>query len=211
MIESVVRNTLHILLAHAAPSPRSHRQDQGPVRRPRRPAGVASYDDLARLFRKGSVFSTTTTWVFRAGPVVGRLKLRCRSPPAPVWTSSGPMVTAATTTSLFCERCAPAPCATMSAQRNRTRRNLLQALRKSFSRCSNPNPAPARPRPSAIMRCRSISPTVTPPESTASNTCAPSALARNASKPSAPARRERSDVRASPGIASAVAGKRAFR
>lgn len=29
------------------------------------------YHDLLRLFRKGSVFSTTTTWVFRAGPVVG--------------------------------------------------------------------------------------------------------------------------------------------
>jgi formate hydrogenlyase subunit 4 len=29
------------------------------------------YYDLARLFRKGSVFSTTTTWVFLAGPVVG--------------------------------------------------------------------------------------------------------------------------------------------
>ena len=29
------------------------------------------YYDLAKLFRKGSVFSTTTTWVFRAGPVVG--------------------------------------------------------------------------------------------------------------------------------------------
>lgn len=28
------------------------------------------YYDLAKLFRKGSVFSTTTTWVFRAGPVV---------------------------------------------------------------------------------------------------------------------------------------------
>ena len=29
------------------------------------------YYDLARLFRKGMVVSTTTTWVFRAGPVVG--------------------------------------------------------------------------------------------------------------------------------------------
>ena len=29
------------------------------------------YYDLAKLFQKGSVFSTTTTWVFRAGPVVG--------------------------------------------------------------------------------------------------------------------------------------------
>lgn len=29
------------------------------------------YYDLFKLFRKGSVFSRTTTWVFRAGPVVG--------------------------------------------------------------------------------------------------------------------------------------------
>ena len=29
------------------------------------------YYDLAKLFRKGSVFSRTTTWVFLAGPVVG--------------------------------------------------------------------------------------------------------------------------------------------
>jgi len=29
------------------------------------------YHDLIKLFRKGSVFSRTTTWVFRAGPVVG--------------------------------------------------------------------------------------------------------------------------------------------
>jgi formate hydrogenlyase subunit 4 len=29
------------------------------------------YFDLAKLFRKGSVFSTSTTWIFRAGPVIG--------------------------------------------------------------------------------------------------------------------------------------------
>ncbi|GEJ56894.1 respiratory chain complex I subunit 1 family protein [Anaeromyxobacter diazotrophicus] len=29
------------------------------------------YADLARLLRKGAVYSRTTTWVFRAGPVVG--------------------------------------------------------------------------------------------------------------------------------------------
>jgi formate hydrogenlyase subunit 4 len=28
------------------------------------------YHDLARLLRKGSVFSRTTTWIFRAGPIV---------------------------------------------------------------------------------------------------------------------------------------------
>lgn len=35
------------------------------------PPLLQSYYDLARLFQKGSVFSTTTTWVFCAGPVVG--------------------------------------------------------------------------------------------------------------------------------------------
>lgn len=35
------------------------------------PPLLQPYYDLAKLFKKGSVFSTTTTWVFRAGPVVG--------------------------------------------------------------------------------------------------------------------------------------------
>jgi formate hydrogenlyase subunit 4 len=35
------------------------------------PPVLQSYFDLIKLFQKGSVFSTTTTWVFRAGPVVG--------------------------------------------------------------------------------------------------------------------------------------------
>lgn len=35
------------------------------------PPLLQPYYDLIRLFQKGSVFSTTTTWVFRAGPVVG--------------------------------------------------------------------------------------------------------------------------------------------
>jgi formate hydrogenlyase subunit 4 len=35
------------------------------------PPFLQPYYDLARLLQKGSVFSTTTTWVFRAGPVVG--------------------------------------------------------------------------------------------------------------------------------------------
>lgn len=34
------------------------------------PPLLQSYYDLARLMRKGMVFSTTTTWVFRAGPLV---------------------------------------------------------------------------------------------------------------------------------------------
>ncbi len=35
------------------------------------PQVLQPYYDLIKLFQKGSVFSTTTTWVFRAGPVVG--------------------------------------------------------------------------------------------------------------------------------------------
>jgi formate hydrogenlyase subunit 4 len=35
------------------------------------PPLLQPYRDLARLFQKGSVFSSTTTWVFRAGPAVG--------------------------------------------------------------------------------------------------------------------------------------------
>jgi len=49
------------------------------------------YHDLIKLLRKGSVFSTTTTWVFRAGPVVGlaatalaTLLLPCGSRSAPI-------------------------------------------------------------------------------------------------------------------------------
>ena len=36
-----------------------------------RPPVFQPYYDLIKLFRKDSVFSTTSTWVFRAGPVVG--------------------------------------------------------------------------------------------------------------------------------------------
>lgn len=35
------------------------------------PPLLQPYRDLARLVRKGTVYSRTTTWVFRAGPVVG--------------------------------------------------------------------------------------------------------------------------------------------
>ena len=35
------------------------------------PPWLQAYYDLIKLLRKGSVFSTTTTWVFLAGPVVG--------------------------------------------------------------------------------------------------------------------------------------------
>ena len=34
------------------------------------PPALQLYFDLFKLWRKGSVFSSTTTWVFKAGPVV---------------------------------------------------------------------------------------------------------------------------------------------
>jgi formate hydrogenlyase subunit 4 len=59
------------------------------------PPVLQPYYDLIKLFRKGSVFSTTTTWVFRAGPVVGlvtavlaamMIPLAERSAPIPPFT-----------------------------------------------------------------------------------------------------------------------------
>jgi len=35
------------------------------------PPWLQPYYDLIKLFQKGSVFSTTTTWIFKAGPVIG--------------------------------------------------------------------------------------------------------------------------------------------
>jgi formate hydrogenlyase subunit 4 len=35
------------------------------------PPVLQPYYDIAKLLRKGSVFSTTTTWIFRASPIVG--------------------------------------------------------------------------------------------------------------------------------------------
>lgn len=32
---------------------------------------LQTYFDVAKLLRKGAVYSRTTTWVFRAGPVIG--------------------------------------------------------------------------------------------------------------------------------------------
>jgi formate hydrogenlyase subunit 4 len=73
VIEWVVRNAVHVLLALVLPPlllgiiSRTKAVFAGRVG----PPLLQPYYDLARLFQKGSVFSKTTTWVFRAGPVVG--------------------------------------------------------------------------------------------------------------------------------------------
>src|SRR5438132_5062663 len=55
------------------------------------PPLLQPYWDLIKLFQKGSVFSTTTTWVFKAGPVIGLatglialLMIPLGSPDAPI-------------------------------------------------------------------------------------------------------------------------------
>src|SRR5438270_4861909 len=72
-METIVHNAVHILLAFALPPlllgviNKTKAAFAGRVG----PPLLQPYYDLIRLFQKGSVFSTTTTWVFRAGPVVG--------------------------------------------------------------------------------------------------------------------------------------------
>jgi formate hydrogenlyase subunit 4 len=55
------------------------------------PPLLQPYYDLIRLCRKGSVFSTTTTWVFRAGPVVGLVTVSLAVLMVPLADSSAPI------------------------------------------------------------------------------------------------------------------------
>src|SRR5271168_2245677 len=70
---TIIHNTIHILLAFTLPP-----LLLGVIAKTKAlfagrtgPPLLQPYYDLLKLFRKGSVFSTTTTWVFRAGPVAG--------------------------------------------------------------------------------------------------------------------------------------------
>src|SRR5437016_10749146 len=69
----MIHNTIHIIVAFSLPPlllgviAKTKALFAGRVG----PPLLQPYYDLFKLFRKGSVFSTTTTWVFRAGPIVG--------------------------------------------------------------------------------------------------------------------------------------------
>jgi formate hydrogenlyase subunit 4 len=69
---TILQNTIHVVVALAMPPlllgviNRTKALFAGRVGQPL----LQPYYDVIRLLRKGSVFSTTTTWVFRAGPVV---------------------------------------------------------------------------------------------------------------------------------------------
>src|SRR5207245_4633894 len=72
-MNAILYNTIHILLALLLPPlllgviNKTKALFAGRVG----PPLLQPYYDLVKLIQKGSVFSTTTTWVFRAGPVVG--------------------------------------------------------------------------------------------------------------------------------------------
>lgn len=72
-MEAFITNTLHILVALAFPP-----LLLGVIKKTKAlyagrsgPPLLQLYWDLIKLFQKGSVISTTTTWVFKAGPVIG--------------------------------------------------------------------------------------------------------------------------------------------
>jgi formate hydrogenlyase subunit 4 len=72
-MNAIIHNTIHILVVLTVPPlllgviGKTKALFAGRVG----PPLLQPYYDLIRLLQKGSVFSTTTTWVFRAGPVVG--------------------------------------------------------------------------------------------------------------------------------------------
>src|SRR5438874_3072893 len=55
------------------------------------PPVLQPYYDLIKLAQKGSVFSTTTTWVFRAGPVVGLVTAAVAALLVPLANSGAPI------------------------------------------------------------------------------------------------------------------------
>src|SRR6516225_7416332 len=72
-MNAIINNSIHVLVALTLPPlllgviAKTKAVFAGRVG----PPVLQPYYDLIKLFQKGSVFSTTTTWVFRAGPVVG--------------------------------------------------------------------------------------------------------------------------------------------
>jgi formate hydrogenlyase subunit 4 len=55
------------------------------------PPILQPYRDLARLFRKGAVFSVTTTWLFRAGPIVSLAATLCAGLLVPLHAGTAPL------------------------------------------------------------------------------------------------------------------------
>jgi formate hydrogenlyase subunit 4 len=92
-METILHHLVHVLLALALPPlllgviGKTKALFAGRVG----PPLLQPYFDLIKLLRKGSVFSTTTTWVFRAGPVVGLVTAALAALMIPLSNSSAPV------------------------------------------------------------------------------------------------------------------------
>lgn len=92
-MNTIIPNTIHVLVALTLPPlllsviAKTKALFAGRVG----PPLLQPYYDLAKLFQKGSVFSTTTTWVFRAGPVVGLVTAAIAVLLIPISDSSAPI------------------------------------------------------------------------------------------------------------------------
>src|SRR5437867_4384797 len=93
VMNTMIQNAIHVLLALALPPlllgviAKTKALFAGRVG----PPLLQAYADLIKLFRKGSVFSTTTTWVFRAGPVIGLVTAAIAVLLVPLANSSAPI------------------------------------------------------------------------------------------------------------------------
>src|SRR5262245_60872198 len=92
-MDTIVLNAVHVLVALTLPPlllgviARTKALFAGRVG----PPLLQPYHDLIKLVQKGSVFSTTTTWVFRAGPVVGLVTTALALLFVPLGDSSAPI------------------------------------------------------------------------------------------------------------------------
>src|SRR5438105_8661398 len=92
-MDTALHVTIHVLLALAMPPlllgviAKTKALFAGRVG----PPLLQPYHDLIKLSQKGSVFSTTTTWVFRAGPVVGLVTPAIAILLIPLANSTAPM------------------------------------------------------------------------------------------------------------------------
>jgi formate hydrogenlyase subunit 4 len=92
-VETIAHNIVHILLAFGLPPlllgviAKTKALFAGRVG----PPVLQPYYDLIKLFQKGSVFSTTTTWVFLAGPVVALVTAGIAVLLIPLTDSSAPI------------------------------------------------------------------------------------------------------------------------
>jgi formate hydrogenlyase subunit 4 len=92
-MDTLIHNAVHVLLALTLPPllPGIIAKTKALFAGRVGPPVLQPYFDLIKLFQKGSVFSTTTTWMFRAGPVVGLVTAAIAVLLIPLTNSSAPI------------------------------------------------------------------------------------------------------------------------